>query len=67
MVRFQTYLYAVHKEFRVQFEIAIMVFFFATMYVSMMISMFDDSDEEMVECFNKTFFYMFLFTLTILI
>lgn len=67
MVRFQNYLYAVHKEFRVQFEVAIMVFFFAVMYVSMMISMFDDSDEEMVECFNKTFFYMFLFTLAILV
>lgn len=67
MVRFQNYLYAVHKEFRVQFEVAIMVFFFAIMYVSMMISMFDDSDEEMTECFNKTFFYMFLFTLAILV
>lgn len=67
LVRFQNYLYAIHKEFRVQFEIAIMVFFFAVMYVSMMISMFDDSSEEMVECFNKTFFYMFLFTLAILV
>jgi len=37
------------------------------MYVSMMISMFDDSNEEMIECFNKTFFYMFLFTLVILL
>lgn len=67
LVRFQNYLYAVHKEFRVQFEVALMVFFFAVLYVSMMISMFDDSSASVVECFNKTFFYMFLFTLAILV
>ena len=67
MVRFQNYLFALGKEFRVQFEIALMVFFFAVMYVSMMLSMFDDSNEEMIEGFMKTFFYMFLFTLAILV
>jgi len=48
------------RETRLQYEVALKIFFFVVFYVSMMIATFDDDQEELIELFNGLLFYFFL-------
>lgn len=60
--RIYNYFFWISKETRLQFEGALQIFFFIGLYVTMMIVTFDDDQEEMIEFFNSSCFYFFLFT-----
>lgn len=57
------YLYSISTEVRFQFEAGLQAFFFVFLYASMMITTFDDDQEELLESFNGMCYYFFLFTL----
>ena len=63
LARVYFYLYSLANEARLQFDASIQVFFFVFLYVSMLITTFDDSQEELLEFFNAMCYYFFLFTM----
>lgn len=63
MVRTYFYLYSIANEIRFQVDVVLQVFFFMVAYTSMMIVVFDDAQEELLEFFNTMCYYFFLFTL----
>jgi hypothetical protein len=62
-VRLYYYIFFLTKELRLQFEAMFQAIFFVFFYFTMMIITFDDDQEEILEFFNATCFYFFLFTL----
>ena len=67
MVRFNYYIYSISRESRLQFEVALQIFFFFVFYWSMLVATFDDDKEEFIEIFDTGFFYFFLFLIGFLL
>ena len=57
--RFFYYSYSLTKETRLQFEAMLQTLFFFIFYWSMLISTFDDDQEEVIELFDSIFFIFF--------
>lgn len=66
MVRLINYLFSMSKEARVQFEAMLQTFFFFFFYWTMMIATFDDDREELIELFDVSCFYFFVFLISYL-
>ena len=62
ITRLYNYFFWISKETRLQFEGSLQILFFIGLYTTMMIVTFDDDQEEMLEFFNSSCFYFFLFT-----
>ena len=65
LVKVYNYFFWLSKEVRLQFDASFQAFFFAFLYVTMMIITFDDDQEEILEFFNSICFYFFIFTFVI--
>lgn len=53
-------MFTISRETRMQLEAALTVVFIFVLYIAMMIAVFDDDQEELLEFFNNTNFYIFL-------
>lgn len=59
-VRLTNYVYWMSRETRLQYEVALQIFFFLVFYTTMMVGTFDDDQEELIEFFHSLLFYFFL-------
>jgi hypothetical protein len=53
------YFYSLAREFRLQFEHALQLFFIFFLYYTQLIATFDEDREELIEIFDVTLFYFF--------